>query len=102
MARSGAPLINIAIADANPDSAARLRALLQEDRHIQVVAVATERSQVLPVVNMEPDIFLLSSNIEPHDTTTLVKQLLELAPHVQVLLVTDERDPADMRRAVLA
>src|SRR3954451_22656302 len=102
MARSGVPLINVVIGNANPDSAGRLRGLLQTDPTIQVLGMAAERSQVLPLLNLDPDIFLLAEDMELHETTTLVRQLLELAPNVQVLLITEDMDPADMRRAVLA
>jgi pilus assembly protein CpaE len=102
MAVSFSTTISVAIAEDNPDDMIRTRALLQQDRTIQVIATASDRSQVLPLLEMEPDILLLSANIEPRETTTLVKQLLELAPHAQVLLVTDNSDPGDMRRAVLA
>jgi pilus assembly protein CpaE len=97
-----ASIINIVIADADPDDLARTRALLLQDRNIQVVATATERNQVLPLLELEPEIFLLSSNIDPRDTTTLIKQLLELSPSTQVLLVTDSNDTSEMRRAVVA
>ena len=95
-------IINIVVADADPDDLARTRALLLQDRNIQVVATATERNQVLPLLELEPEVFLLSSNIDPRDTTTLIKQLLELSPSTQVLLVTDSNDTSEMRRAVVA
>ncbi|HUS13668.1 MAG TPA: AAA family ATPase [Chloroflexia bacterium] len=102
MATPSKSTISVVVADADPADLARMRTLLQVDRNIQVLAVANERSQVLSMLDLEADIFLLSANIEPRDTTTLVKQLLELAPRAQVLLITDDTDPADMRRAVLA
>ncbi|HMA33501.1 MAG TPA: AAA family ATPase [Chloroflexia bacterium] len=102
MALSFNATISVVIADADPEELARTRSLLLQDRGIQILAMAQERSQVLALLDLEPDIFLLAASIEPRDTTTLVKQLLELAPHAQVLLITDDTDPSDMRRAVLA
>ena len=94
--------ISVVIADADREELARTRALLQPAPVIQVEATASERSEVLLLLDREPDIFLLAANIDPRETTTLVKQLLELAPSTQVLLLADDTDAPDMRRAVLA
>jgi pilus assembly protein CpaE len=94
--------ISVVIADADREELARTRALLQQDHRIQVEATAAERNEVLLLLDREPDIFLLAANIDPRETTTLVKQLLELAPSTQVLLLADDTDAPDMRRAVLA
>jgi pilus assembly protein CpaE len=94
--------ISVVIADADREELARTRALLQQDHRIQVEATAAERSEVLLLLDREPDIFLLAANIDPRDTTTMVKQLLELAPSTQVLLLAEDTDAPDMRRAVLA
>jgi pilus assembly protein CpaE len=94
--------IRVAIAEADEGDLARERSILLQDRAIQVVATMSERSQLAVVLDTEPDIFLLSTNIEPHTTSTLVKQLLDLSPNTQVVLVTEPNDPIDLRRTMLA
>ena len=100
--RQASTTISVVIADAEREDLARARALLHQDHRIQVEATASERSEVLLLLDREPDIFLLAANIDPRDTTTMVKQLLELAPSTQVLLLAEDTDAPDMRRAVLA
>jgi pilus assembly protein CpaE len=94
--------IRVAIAEADEGDLARERSILLQDRAIQVVATMSERSQLAVVLDTEPDIFLLSTNIEPHTTSTLVKQLLDLSPNTQVVLVTEPNDSIDLRRTMLA
>jgi len=94
--------IRVAIAEANEGDLSRERSILLQDRAIQVVATMSERSQLSVALDTEPDIFLLSTNVEPYETAALVKQLLELSPHTQVVLVTEPNDPIDLRRTMLA
>ena len=98
---SAAP-IRVVIADADPDSLARTRAILLQDDAIQIIGTAPEHSEVLHLLDLEPNIFLLATSIDPHNTTALVKQILELTPRTQVLLVTEDAASVDMRRAMLA
>lgn len=98
---SSAP-IRVVIADADADSMARTRSILLQDDAIGVIGTAAEHSEVLPLLDLEPNIFLLATSIDPHNTTALVKQILELTPRTQVLLVTEDVATVDMRRAMLA
>jgi pilus assembly protein CpaE len=94
--------IRVAIAEAIDGDLARARSILLQDRAIQVVATMSDRSQLSVALDSEPDIFLLSTNVEPYETAALVKQLLELSPHTQVVLVTEPNDSIDLRRTMLA
>jgi pilus assembly protein CpaE len=94
--------IRVAIAEADEGDLARARSILLQDRAIQVVATMSERSQLSVVLDSEPDVILLSTTVEPHEPATLVKQLLELSPQTQVVLVTEPNDAIDLRRTMLA
>ena len=94
--------IRVVIADADVDSLARTRSILLQDDDIGVIGIAAEYSEVLLLLDLEPNIFLLATSIDPHNTTALVKQILELTPRTQVLLVTEDVASVDMRRAMLA
>src|SRR5205085_2059949 len=78
------------------------RALLLQDATIQIVALVSERAQVPALCELAPELVLLSTNIAGPDTPVLVKQLLELSPGTQVLLITDGGAGMEMARAVLA
>src|SRR5690242_2857150 len=94
--------IRVVIADANEGDLARARSILLQDRAIQVVATMSERSQLAMALDTEPDIFLLATTIAPSETPGLVKQLLELSPHTQVVLIIEPNDGVDLRRTMLA
>jgi pilus assembly protein CpaE len=94
--------MRVVIADANEGDLARARSILLQDRAIQVVATMSERSQLALALDTEPDIFLLATTIVPVETPGLVKQLLELSPHTQVVLITEPNDGVDLRRTMLA
>jgi pilus assembly protein CpaE len=94
--------ITVAIAEADPDHLARLRVLLLQDRHVRIIATATDRNQTFTLAEAAPDICLLSTTVAPRDSLILVRQLLDLAPDMQVLLVTELGDGVDVASAMLA
>ncbi len=94
--------IQIMIAEADTAELNRVRALLLQDARLQVVAITSERGDVLRLLESEPNILLLATNIAPHDISALVKQALETNPRMQVLLIAEDTGAVDMHRAMLA
>jgi pilus assembly protein CpaE len=94
--------IQIVIADADPVELSRTRALLMRDSGMQVAGSTSERNDVLRLLDSEPSILLLTTNIETHDISALIRQALETSPRTQVLLVVEDTATVDLRRAMLA
>jgi pilus assembly protein CpaE len=94
--------INVVVGDADADELTRTRAVLLQGPKIRVTGTARAHAEVLALAELEPDIFLLSTNLDPAGMPALINQVLDVAPASQVILVTDFGDPLDIGQAMVA
>src|SRR5690349_1604004 len=94
-------MINVVVGDADADELARARAVLLQGSKIRVMGTARAHNEVLALAELEPDIFLLSTNLDPAGMPALINQVLDVAPAAQVILVTDFGDPLDIGQAMV-
>lgn len=79
-----------------------LRAVLETQRHLDVVGEATDAATALALVTAkQPDIVLLDLDLGKDNGFDLLPGLLEAAPNTRVLIVTGMRDPAAHERVIL-
>src|SRR5579859_4156264 len=96
-------LITVGIAAADPTQLARLRAFLLQDPYIRLVAAAATRAALPGVLNWEPDVLVLSADLDPAATpAVLIKQVLGACPGTQILLIAEGLHPTDIERAAVA
>ena len=95
-------LIRVVVADVDTDEINGILALLGQDPHITVVGTATEPGALLALHRLDPDIILLSPRLAPDGITRLIRQLIELVPHTQVLLMTGTPEQLDVPGMMLA
>lgn len=70
-----------------------LRLLLHSEPGLVVIGEARSRSEALDVAHQQPDIILLDLDLGSHSGTDLLAELLNIAPHARVLLLTGTVDP---------
>lgn len=75
--------------------------MLLESAGLNVVAVASNRTEALKVTTSEaPDLILLDLDLDGEDGLTFLPELKEAAPEARVLILTGLKDPETHRRAV--
>ena len=102
MTHAAASMIRVVIADKNPDQMARTLSLLRGDRDIAVVGTAGDPGAALALLDEEPDVLLLASNLAGDATPALIRRITEYSPFTNVLLITHSVSPGEMSRAALS
>ena len=88
------------LVDDSPEFLASASRLLRTDG-VQVVGRATTSSEALDAVaELEPDVALIDIELGDEDGIALARQLAELAPSLQIVLIS-AYDPADVDELVI-
>ena len=95
--------IRILIVDDHAIVRAGLRMLIDQDPGMEVVGVASNRSEALALATSEqPDVIILDILLDDDDGLSFLPELREAAVNVRVLVLTGLRSSESQRRAMLA
>jgi two-component system response regulator NreC len=95
--------IRILIADDHGVLRAGLRALLNADPNLEVVAEASDGPQTLRLVaELQPDIVLLDISMPGMSGIEITQRLKETSPQLRVLVLTAHEDESMLREAIRA
>src|SRR6516165_10534180 len=90
------PVIRLLIVDDHPMVREGLRSMLAGER------MENGREAVQTLTETSPDVVLLDLELPDTNGLTLLRRIREIAPGVQVLVLTMHEDPARVRQAVQA
>jgi len=96
------PVIRLLIVDDHPMVREGLRSMLAGERMEIVGEAANGREAVQTLTETSPDVVLLDLELPDTNGLTLLRRIREIAPDVQVLVLTMHEDPARVRQAVQA
>ena len=96
------PVIRLLIVDDHPMVREGLRSMLAGERMEIVGEAANGREAVQTLTETSPDVVLLDLELPDTNGLTLLRRIREIAPGVQVLVLTMHEDPARVRQAVQA
>ena len=81
----------------------RLRAPLHSASDIEVAGIAThDAAAVQMATELQPDIVLIGANTLGIYGITVTQRIIERSPMTQIIVVVDDVQPDDLRRAMLA
>lgn len=95
--------IRVLIVDDLPETRENVRKLLQFETDIEVIAQAgTGEEAVEMAKEFQPDIILMDINMPGIDGIGASQKITELAPTVQIIIMSVQSDPNYLRRAMMA
>jgi len=100
---AGAAIIRVVLADDHKLMRSSLRALLEREEGIRVVAEAGDLAEAIhQVEGSNPNVLVLDLGMPDGSSFETIWRLQERAPETQVVVVTAQDDPAFARRALTA
>jgi pilus assembly protein CpaE len=95
--------IRVLIVDDLPETRENVRKLLQFESDIEVIGQAgTGEEAVEMAKELQPDIILMDINMPGIDGIGASQKISELAPSVQIIIMSVQSDPNYLRRAMMA
>lgn len=95
--------IRVLIVDDLPETRENVRKLLQFESDIEVIGQAgTGEEAVEMAKQFQPDIILMDINMPGIDGIGASQKITELAPSVQIIIMSVQSDPNYLRRAMMA
>jgi pilus assembly protein CpaE len=95
--------IRVLIVDSVEDTRESIRKLLLFDKSIEVIGtIGTAKDAIQMVVEKEPHVVLMDSNLPDSDSITAITTMRRKVPYVEVAVMSDQEDMNYMRRASLA
>jgi DNA-binding NarL/FixJ family response regulator len=92
--------IRVLVCDDHPQIRAGIRALLQHEPDIEIVAEAESADELIEVLpDTQPDVVVLDITMPGRSGLEVLKDLLELSPATAVLIFSLHAAPDYMRRA---
>ena len=92
--------MKVLLADGHPLLLAGLREILEADGGFEIVGEATHGSEVMPLVaHSSPDTVLLAMRIPGIDSLACLDRILSTYPSVNVVMLTNDADPAQIQSA---
>ena len=100
---SNEDLIKVLIVDDIAETRENIRKLLQFEADFEIVGAARNGQEGIDLANeLQPDVILMDINMPDIDGITATEIIREQVPHSQIIILTIQADPNDMRRARLA
>ncbi len=98
-----ADIIRVLIVDDLPETRENVRKLLQFESDIEVVGQAGTGEEAVEMAQQyQPDIILMDINMPGIDGIGASQKISELAPMVQIIIMSVQSDPNYLRRAMMA
>ncbi len=95
--------IRVVIVDDVRETRENIRKLLQFEKDIEVVGVATTgREGIQMAREASPDVILMDINMPDMDGIAATESIHKELPHIQIVILSVQGDPNYMRRAMLA
>ncbi len=95
--------IRVVIVDDVRETRENIRKLLQFEKDIEVVGVATTgREGIQMARETSPDVILMDINMPDMDGIAATESIHKELPHIQIVILSVQGDPNYMRRAMLA
>lgn len=95
--------IRVLIVDDLPETRENVRKLLQFEPDIEVIGQAGTGEEAIEMAQQyEPDIILMDINMPGIDGIGASQKITELAPSVQIIIMSVQSDPNYLRRAMMA
>ncbi len=95
--------IRVVIVDDVRETRENIRKLLQFEKDIEVVGVATTgREGIQMAREASPDVILMDINMPDMDGIAATESIHNELPHIQIVILSVQGDPNYMRRAMLA
>ncbi|MCP5095649.1 MAG: response regulator/pilus assembly protein, partial [Chloroflexi bacterium] len=95
--------IRVLIVDDLPETRENVRKLLQFESDVEVIGQAgTGEEAVEMAKELQPDIILMDINMPGIDGIGASQKISELAPSVQIIIMSVQSDPNYLRRAMMA
>ena len=98
-----ADTIRVLIVDDLPETRENVRKLLQFESDIEVIGQAGNGEEAIDMAHqLQPDIILMDINMPGIDGIGASQQISEIAPNVQIIIMSVQSDPNYLRRAMMA
>ena len=95
--------IRVLIVDDLPETRENVRKLLQFESDIEVIGQAGNGEEAIEMARQfQPDIILMDINMPGVDGIGASQQISEIAPMVQIIIMSVQSDPNYLRRAMMA
>ncbi len=95
--------IRVLIVDDLPETRENVRKLLQFESDIEVIGQAGNGEEAIEMARqLQPDIILMDINMPGVDGIGASQQISEIAPMVQIIIMSVQSDPNYLRRAMMA
>ena len=95
--------IRVLIVDDLPETRENVRKLLQFESDIEVIGQAGNGEEAVEMARQfQPDIILMDINMPGVDGIGASQQISEIAPMVQIIIMSVQSDPNYLRRAMMA
>lgn len=95
--------IRVLIVDDLPETRENVRKLLQFESDIEVIGQAGNGEEAIEMARQfQPDIILMDINMPGVDGIGASQQITEIAPTVQIIIMSVQSDPNYLRRAMMA
>lgn len=95
--------LRVMIVDDIPETRENIRRLLQFDTDLEVIATAKSGKEAIEISqDAKPDVILMDINMPDMDGIAATEGVRKKLPYVQVIILSVQRNPEYMRRAMLA
>ncbi|MHC1784958.1 MAG: response regulator [Anaerolineaceae bacterium] len=95
--------LRVMIVDDIPETRENIRRLLQFDTDLEVIATAKSGKEAIEIcADAKPDVILMDINMPDMDGIAATEGVRKKLPYVQVIILSVQRNPEYMRRAMLA
>jgi pilus assembly protein CpaE len=95
--------LRVMIVDDIPETRENIRRLLQFDTDLEVIATAKSGKEAIEIcTDAKPDVILMDINMPDMDGIAATEGVRKKLPYVQVIILSVQRNPEYMRRAMLA
>ena len=95
--------LRVMIVDDIPETRENIRRLLQFDTDLEVIATAKSGKEAIDIcIEAKPDVILMDINMPDMDGIAATEGVRKKLPYVQVIILSVQRNPEYMRRAMLA
>lgn len=95
--------LRVMIVDDIPETRENIRRLLQFDTDLEVIATAKSGKDAIELCSeAKPDVILMDINMPDMDGIAATEGVRKKLPYVQVIILSVQRNPEYMRRAMLA
>jgi DNA-binding NarL/FixJ family response regulator len=92
--------LDIVLADDHVVFTDALTAILKQLGHEVVAAVTSRAALANNVQTLQPDICIIENHLHDGDGVDLIEQLTGASPHTRIVVLTADRDPGTLRRAL--